>query len=155
MRNCVALCLFLLMLGITSCEKDGLQIQPINLETEGVSLKNQYNICSFWGNISSSENCLTFTVFGKNAEYGQLTEFCVGDTRYEYNEIYQFEVNNYKDNESLLSGDWGKIELINLNPYTIRIKVLKNTLLNKRVFKLTFGGGNIVSWVTITQDTNF
>lgn len=148
MRALFIISLLVIMFGLESCSNEEEHFCPIDLDVTGVSLKNEYNLCSFFGNISSSENCLTFVASGNNSELGFLTEFSVGDY------FYHFGESDYNSEERIISGEWGKIELINSNPYTTKIWILKNHSSVNREFKLTFGGGYIVSWIYITQKGN-
>lgn len=147
MRLYIIICLLFLMFGLESCDNEE-KFCPIDLEVTGVSLNNEYNLCSFFGNIPSSENCLTFVATGNNSKYGFLTEFSIGDY------FYHFSENDYNSEERIISGEWGKIELINSNPYTTKVWISKNHSSSNREFKLTFGGGYIVSWINITQKPN-
>lgn len=136
---------FLILFGLQSCDEVE-RFAPIELDVTGVTMNNEYNICSFYGDISSSENCITFVATGINAKSGFLTEFRVG------NESYHFSETDYNTEQNIIaSGDWGHIELTNSNPYTTKVWISENPSSINRNFKLTFGGGYIVSWIYITQ----
>jgi len=136
----------LLLFGLQSCDEEE-RFAPIELDITGITVKNEYNVCSFYGDISSSENYLTFIASGKNAKYGFLTEFCVG------NECYNFSECDYDTEQNIIaSGDWGHIELTNSIPYTTKVCISENVSSTNRNLKFTFGGGYTVSWVYITQN---
>ena len=136
----------LLLYGLQSCNEVE-RFAPIEFDVTGVTVNNEYNVCSFYGDIATSENYITFVAKGNNERYGFLTEFSVE------NESYHFSKTDYNDTEQniIVSGDWGHIELTNSNPYTIKVWISENQSSTSRNFKLTFGGGYIVSWVYITQ----
>lgn len=136
----------LLLFGLQSCEEEE-RFTPIGLDITGITVKNEYNVCSFYGDISSAENYLTFIASGKNAEFGFLTELCVG------NECYHFsETDYYTEQNIIVSGNWGHLELTNSLPYTTKVRISENISSTNRKIKLTFGAGYTVSWVYITQN---
>ena len=145
MRKYMLFISLLLLYGLQSCDEVE-RFAPIEFDVTGVTVNNEYNVCSFYGDIAFSENCITFEATGNNAKFGFLTEFSSG------NESYHFSKTDYIDAEQniIVSGDWGHIELTNSNPYTTKVWISENPSSINRNFKLTFGGGYIVSWTYIT-----
>lgn len=145
MRNYIFFILLLILFGLQACNEEE-RFAPVELDVTGLTVKNEYNVCSFYGNLSSHESCITFVATGINARSGFLTEFSVG------NESYHFSESDYNTEQNIIaSGDWGHIELTNSNPYTTKVSISENLSSTNRNIKLTFGGGYIVSWIYITQ----
>ena len=145
MRKYVYFIALVLLYGLQSCDEVE-RFAAIDLDITGVTVNNEYNVSSFYGDISSSENCITFVSTGVNVKFGFLTEFSVG------NESYHFSESDYNTEQNIIvSGDWGHIELTNSNPYTTKVWISENLSSTNRYIKLTFGGGYIVSWIYITQ----
>ena len=145
MRKYVYFIALVLLYGLQACDEEE-RFAQIELDVTGVTLNNEYNVCSFYGDISSSENCITIVATGINAEYGFLTELSIG------NESYYFSASDYNTEQNIIAaGDWGHIELTNSNPYTTKVWISENLSSTNRNIKLTFGGGYIVSWIYITQ----
>ena len=146
-KHLIPLMWLFLLPGLQSCGNEEEHFQRVDLETTGVTLKVKNNVSSLYGEISPSENELTFVATGNNAKSGFLTEFTYG------NEFYTPNIIGYDNpnHEIAASGEWGHIEMVKSAPYTTKVVISKNTSSADREFRLTFGGGYIVSWVTIIQ----
>ncbi len=132
--------------GLTSCGDEYEKFQGIEFKTTGVVL-SPINSLLYHGKLDGSATDVTITAIGKNANYGFLSLINTDDCLYEVTDDDWKQALPY----TVCEKTWGKIELLSASPYSIRLTLNVNQTGDDRNFELTFGGGYVISTLTLNQ----
>lgn len=134
--------------GLTSCgtEYEDAKFEGIEFKTTGVVLL-PINSLLYHGKLDGFAADVTITAIGKNANHGFLSLINTDDCLYEVTDDDWKQALPYTVCEKI----WGKIELLSASPYSIRLTLNENQTGDDRNFELTFGGGYVISTLTLNQ----
>ena len=126
-------------------EFEDAKFDVIVFKTTGVVLL-PINSLLYHGKLDGFAADVTITAIGKNANHGFLSLINTDDCLYEVTDDWK-QALPY----TVCEKTWGKIELLSASPYSIRLTLNENQTGDDRNLELTFGGGYVISTLTLNQ----